>query len=153
MLPSYTIVDFHLLYDGAINMQIWAPLTRSPCKTEGIKSTRNLTDSYPGSPLVTTMEKSTRNQSLGYELTHAFQWERSTSTLGKFLTIFRKKVGLYTRKLNMWKEVYKFFRQFQHKTYAVCNFNVFINIVLYDIICVYMYLGYSVYITEIILAE
>ena len=31
--------------------------------------TRNLVNPYPGSPLVTTFEKSTRNQSLGYELT------------------------------------------------------------------------------------
>ena len=31
--------------------------------------TRNQVNLYPGSPLVTTMEKSTRNQSLGYKLT------------------------------------------------------------------------------------
>ena len=36
------------------------------------------------------MEKSTRNQSLGYELTHAFQGERSTRTLGQFLSISTK---------------------------------------------------------------
>ena len=34
--------------------------------------TRTQVNPYPGSPLVTTFEKSTRNQSLGYELTHAF---------------------------------------------------------------------------------
>ena len=32
MLLSYTIVDFHLFYDGAVDMQIWAPPTRSQCK-------------------------------------------------------------------------------------------------------------------------
>ena len=42
--------------------------------------TCNQVNLYPGSPLVTTMEKSTRNQSLGYELTHSFQGERSTLT-------------------------------------------------------------------------
>ena len=47
--------------------------------------TRNQVNPYPGSPLVTTLEKSTRNQSLGYELTHAFQGERSTRNLGEFL--------------------------------------------------------------------
>ena len=46
---------------------------------------RNQVNPYPGSPLVTTFEKSTRNQSLGYELTHAFQGERSTRNLGEFL--------------------------------------------------------------------
>ena len=29
MLLSYTIIDFHLFYDDAIDIQIWAPLTRS----------------------------------------------------------------------------------------------------------------------------
>ena len=56
----------------------------------GIKSTltwptRNQVNPYPGIPLVTTFEKSTRYQSLGYELTHAFQGERSTRNLGKIL--------------------------------------------------------------------
>ena len=32
MLLSYTIVDFHLFYDGPVDIQIWAPLTRSQCK-------------------------------------------------------------------------------------------------------------------------
>ena len=32
MLLSYTMVDFHLFYDGAVDMQILALLTRSPCK-------------------------------------------------------------------------------------------------------------------------
>ena len=32
MLLSYTIVDFYLLYDGAFDVQIWYPLTRSQCK-------------------------------------------------------------------------------------------------------------------------
>ena len=32
MLLSYTIVDFHLFYDGAVDIQIWAPPTRSQCK-------------------------------------------------------------------------------------------------------------------------
>ena len=43
--------------------------------------TRNQVNPYPGSPLVTTFEKSTRNQSLGYKLTHAFQGEKSTRNL------------------------------------------------------------------------
>ena len=29
MLLSCAIVDFHLLYDGSVNMRIWALLTRS----------------------------------------------------------------------------------------------------------------------------
>ena len=32
MLLSYTIIDFHLFYDGAVDIQIWAPPTRSQCK-------------------------------------------------------------------------------------------------------------------------
>ena len=33
MLLSYTISDFHLIfYDGAVDIQILAPLTRSHCK-------------------------------------------------------------------------------------------------------------------------
>ena len=32
MLLSYAIVDFYLLYDGAVDMQIRALLTRSQCK-------------------------------------------------------------------------------------------------------------------------
>ena len=32
MLLSDTIVDFHLFYDGAVDIQIWALLTRSECK-------------------------------------------------------------------------------------------------------------------------
>ena len=32
MLLSYTIVDFHLFYDGAVDIQIRAPPTRSQCK-------------------------------------------------------------------------------------------------------------------------
>ena len=31
MLLSYTMVDFHLFYDGAVDIQIWALLTRSRC--------------------------------------------------------------------------------------------------------------------------
>ena len=59
-------------------------------KIVGIKSTHNLTDPYPGQ-LVPTMETLTRNQSLGYELTHAFHGERSTRNLGQFLTISSTK--------------------------------------------------------------
>ena len=32
MLLSDTIVDFHLFYDWAVDIQIWALLTRSQCK-------------------------------------------------------------------------------------------------------------------------
>ena len=32
MLLSDTIIDFHLFYDGAVDIQIWALLTRSQCK-------------------------------------------------------------------------------------------------------------------------
>ena len=32
MLLSYTIIDFHLFYDGAVDIQIWALLTRCQCK-------------------------------------------------------------------------------------------------------------------------
>ena len=48
-------------------------------------ATRNQVNLDPGSPLVTTFEKSTHNQSLGYELTRAFQGEKSTHNQGKFL--------------------------------------------------------------------
>ena len=55
--------------------------------------TLTLTDLYPsqpvpaGSQVVPAMEKSTHNQPLGYHLTHAFQWNRSTGTLCKFYQI------------------------------------------------------------------
>ena len=39
MLLSYTIVDFHLFYDGAVDIQIWAPLTRSRCKVSEMQVT------------------------------------------------------------------------------------------------------------------
>ena len=32
MLFSYTIVDFHLFYDEAVDIQLWALLTRSQFK-------------------------------------------------------------------------------------------------------------------------
>ena len=32
MLLSYTIADFHLFFDGAVDIQIWAPPTRSQFK-------------------------------------------------------------------------------------------------------------------------
>ena len=38
--------------------------------------TRTQVNPYPGSPLVTTLEKSTRNQSLGYELTFYKFWRK-----------------------------------------------------------------------------
>ena len=46
---------------------------------------------YPGSPLVPTKEKSTRNQSLGYELTHPLKGEKSTRTLVLFGTVSSTK--------------------------------------------------------------
>ena len=39
MLLSYTIVDLHLLYDGAVEIQILAPLTRSQCKVSDTQVT------------------------------------------------------------------------------------------------------------------
>ena len=41
MLLSYTIVDFHLFYDGAVEIQILAPLTRSQCKVSDTQVTVN----------------------------------------------------------------------------------------------------------------
>ena len=38
-LLSYTIIDFHLCYDGAVDIQIWAPLTRSQCKVSDTQVT------------------------------------------------------------------------------------------------------------------
>ena len=32
MLLSYVILDFYLFYDGAVDMQIWALLTRGECR-------------------------------------------------------------------------------------------------------------------------
>ena len=39
MLLSYTIVDFHLFYDGAVDIHIWALLTRSQCKVSDTQVT------------------------------------------------------------------------------------------------------------------
>ena len=39
MLLSYTIVDFHFFYDGAVDIKIWAPLTRSQSKVTDIQVT------------------------------------------------------------------------------------------------------------------
>ena len=53
--------------------------------------TRTQVNLYPGSPPAPTMEKLTRNQSLGYELTRAFQGESQLVLLhGQFLTISTK---------------------------------------------------------------
>ena len=32
MLHSYVIIDSYLFYDGAVDMQIWALLTKSQCR-------------------------------------------------------------------------------------------------------------------------
>ena len=39
MLLSDTIVDFHLFYDGAVDILIWALLTRSQCKVSDTQVT------------------------------------------------------------------------------------------------------------------
>ena len=39
MMLSYTIIDFHLFYDGTVDIQIWAPLTRSQCKVSDTQVT------------------------------------------------------------------------------------------------------------------
>ena len=39
MLLSDTIVDFHLFYDGAVDIQIWALLTKSQCKVSDTQVT------------------------------------------------------------------------------------------------------------------
>ena len=39
MLLSDTIVDFHLFYDWAVDIQIWALLTRSQCKVSDTQVT------------------------------------------------------------------------------------------------------------------
>ena len=39
ILLSYTIVDFHLFYDVAVDIQIWAALTRSQCKVSDTQVT------------------------------------------------------------------------------------------------------------------
>ena len=39
MLLSDIIVVFHLFYDGAIDIQIWALLTRSQCKVSDTQVT------------------------------------------------------------------------------------------------------------------
>ena len=39
MLLSDTIVDFHLFYDGAVDIQMWALLTRSQCKVSDTQVT------------------------------------------------------------------------------------------------------------------
>ena len=39
MLLSYTMLDFHLFYDGAVDIQICALLTRSHCKVSDTQVT------------------------------------------------------------------------------------------------------------------
>ena len=39
MLLSYTMVNFDLFYDGAVDIKIWAPLTRSQCKVSDTQVT------------------------------------------------------------------------------------------------------------------
>ena len=39
MLLSYATVDFHLFYDVAVDMQIWALLTRSKCRASDTRVT------------------------------------------------------------------------------------------------------------------
>ena len=39
MLLSDTIVDFHLFYDGVVDIQIWALLTRSECEVSDTQVT------------------------------------------------------------------------------------------------------------------
>ena len=39
MLNSYAIVDIYLFYDGAVDMQIWALLTRKQCRVSDTKVT------------------------------------------------------------------------------------------------------------------
>ena len=39
MLLSYSIVDFHLFFDGAVDTQIGAPLKRSQCKVSNTQVT------------------------------------------------------------------------------------------------------------------
>ena len=39
MLPSYTMVDFRLFYDGPVDIQLWALLTRSQCKVSDTQVT------------------------------------------------------------------------------------------------------------------
>ena len=50
MLLSDIIVDFHLFYDGAVDIQIWALLTRSQCKVSDtqvtVKACGPLVDTY-----------------------------------------------------------------------------------------------------------
>ena len=36
---NYTMVDFHLFYDGAVDIQIWALLTRIQCKVSDTQVT------------------------------------------------------------------------------------------------------------------
>ena len=52
MLLSYTIVDLHLFYDGAVEIQILAPLTRSHCKVSDTQVTVKVCG-----PLVITLIK------------------------------------------------------------------------------------------------
>ena len=46
MLLSDTIVDFHLFYDGAVDIQIWALLTRSQCKVSDTQVTVKACHNY-----------------------------------------------------------------------------------------------------------
>ena len=39
MLFSDAIIDFHLFYDGSVDIQIWALLTRSQCKVSDTQVT------------------------------------------------------------------------------------------------------------------
>ena len=39
ILFTYSIIDYHLFYDGAVDIQIWALLTRSQCKVSDTQVT------------------------------------------------------------------------------------------------------------------
>ena len=56
MLLSVTIVDFNLFYDGAVDIQIWALLTRSQCKVSDTQVTVKACG-----PLVLVSEKTFAN--------------------------------------------------------------------------------------------
>ena len=42
MLLTYSIIDFHIFYDGAVDIQIWALQTRSRCKVSDTHNRKGL---------------------------------------------------------------------------------------------------------------
>ena len=121
MLLSYTIVDFYLLYDGAVDIQIWALLTRSWWKVSDTRVTGK-----PCGPLVGWEIPILSNQGSCHikgvkckYMQHTGYWQLIKSQVTKiiFLPFLVFKVGFKFR---------EFFVMYMHA--LVDNFNLYISV-------------------------